>query len=84
MRIVVVSGYGIKGSFTGSDGTYHELVFGRMPYLAERLKAHSRPNQIVVNQEAASRVRERYRLENLGLMNLNGFSEDVSAWSVGV
>lgn len=82
VRISIVSGVGVRAPLYGSTHTSQEVVFGKIPFLADRLKEWIEPDNIIVNEETAHLVQQSYCLDKLGIKRLKGFSEDVTAWRI--
>ena len=53
VRVSIATGQGIRAVYRDCDGGRQELVFGDLPFRAEKMKAHARPNGIVLCETTA-------------------------------
>lgn len=61
-RISIVSGIGIPAHLNMVD---QDVIFGRLPFIADRLKKFARKNQIVVDLTTANLVEKKFKVAKL-------------------
>ncbi len=77
VRISVVTGVGIKSYL---ELVRQEVVFGELPFLADRLKSLAKPNDIVFNRQSADLIGSRLNLIKMDGPKLRGFRRKVKVW----
>jgi adenylate cyclase len=79
--IGVAVGYATLGRI-GFEGRYDYGAIGNVVILASRLSAEARPGQILLNQRAHAAVEDVVDTEDVGELNLKGFSRPIPALNV--
>ena len=77
----IAVGYATLGRI-GFEGRYDYGAIGNVVILASRLSAEARPGQILLNQRAHAAVEEVVDAEDVGELNLKGFSRPIPAVNV--
>ena len=80
VRITIATGLCIHSVYFGSEGYKQELVFGKIPFLADRLKDFTKPNEITVCARTAKSLLTAWKLNNKGEVKLKGFEEVQEVW----
>jgi len=79
--IGIAVGYATLGRI-GFEGRYDYGAIGNVVILASRLSAEARPGQILLNQRAYAAVEEFVDTEEIGELDLKGFSRRIHAVNV--
>lgn len=79
-RIALATGWGVRSTFPQDNGSRQELIFGEIPFLADRMKGFAAPDGIVVCSSTAALLRRRCALRCLGDRQLRGFPHKRSVW----
>lgn len=82
MRIGVATGLVVVGDLIGEGAAEQRAVVGETPSVAARLQALAEPNTVIVGESTRRLLGELFELKHLGLCELKGISEKVSAWTV--
>ena len=82
MRIGVATGLVVVGDLIGEGAAEQRAVVGETPSVAARLQALAEPNTVIVGELTRRLLGELFELKHLGLCELKGISEKVSAWTV--
>ena len=77
----IAAGYATLGRI-GFEGRYDYGAIGSVVNLASRLSAEARPGQILLNQRAHAVVEDLVDTEEVGELNLKGFSRPIPAVNV--
>jgi class 3 adenylate cyclase len=79
--IGIAVGYATLGRI-GFEGRYDYGAIGNVVILASRLSAEARPGQILLNQRAHAAVEQSVDAEEIGELNLKGFSRPIPTVNV--
>ena len=80
IRIGIASGLVVVGNPIGAGAEPQETVIGEAPNLAARLQALAQPDTVIVSTETRNIVQNRFRLANIGVHALAGFSKPQTLW----
>ena len=83
VRIGIASGLVVVGDVRGAPKGVSTVAFGPVPNLAQRLQALADPHTIVVDQNTYASVRRSFGFQDLGVIDVKGFSEPTHAWRAG-
>ena len=78
-RISIVSGEGILSYI---PITNQETVYGKLPFIADRLKSFANEDEIVVNHNCAEYIRPMFELNCVGTKYLKGLSMPECVWKL--
>ena len=81
-RIGIATGLVIVGDLVGEGANQEAAVVGETPNLAARLQGLAQPDQLVLPQDTRNLLGSIFELEPLGVHQLKGISEPVTAYSV--
>ncbi len=76
-RISIVTGYGIPTFLTQFN---QEVVFGKLPFIADRLNHAGNSNDIIFNCQAAKWIAPDIEISKVENLELKGFKENIEAW----
>jgi class 3 adenylate cyclase/tetratricopeptide (TPR) repeat protein len=82
MRIGVATGLVVVGDLIGEGAAEQRAVVGETPNVAARLQALAEPNTVIVGESTRRLLGQLFELKHLGLRELKGIPEKVSAWTV--
>ena len=82
VRMGLATGRVIIGDLLAGGEADKQSIVGSCPNLAARLQALADANEILIAENTYARVRDRFRCEALGLVNLKGFEEPHHIWRV--
>ncbi len=82
VRIGIATGIVAVGDIVGEGAAEEANVVGEAPNLAARLQALAEPNSVVIGDSTRSLIGGLFETMDLGLQDLKGFNEPMSAWSV--
>lgn len=82
VRVTVASGDGMCADLRCSNGLKQQAVFGRLPFLADRLKTHTEPNTMLVDYVTAAAISRTHILEPMEVANVKGVPFAVPSWKV--
>ena len=83
-RIGIATGLVVIGEIGAGTAAAEQTASGETPNLAARLQGVAEPNAIVVSSGTKDLLGDQFGFQDLGLLNLKGFSEAVRAWRVTV
>ncbi|MEM7207596.1 MAG: adenylate/guanylate cyclase domain-containing protein [Pseudomonadota bacterium] len=81
-RIGVATGLVVVGESIGEASSREQVVLGETPNLAARLQSRAAPDQLVVGERTQKLCRNVFEYDNLGAIELKGFSAPVTAYRV--
>lgn len=79
-RIALATGWGLRSTFPQDNGSCQELIFGEIPFVADRMKGFAAPDGIVVCSATARLLHSRCTLHCLGERQLRGFPHKRPVW----
>ncbi|HYM01949.1 MAG TPA: adenylate/guanylate cyclase domain-containing protein [Stellaceae bacterium] len=82
VRIGISTGLVVVGELMGQGVSQEQSVVGETPNLAARLQSIAEPNAIVISASTHRLIGGLFQCRPLGLLNLKGFAEQVTAWQV--
>ncbi len=77
LRQSIVAGHGIHSVVSDPR---QEVVFGVLPFLAQRLMAAATPGDVLLNNAAGSAMRDNCRATPVGYYTLKGVPEPLAVW----
>jgi class 3 adenylate cyclase/predicted ATPase len=82
VRVGIATGFVVAGDLDPESSLQENAFVGETPGLAARLQEIARPNTVVIAKGTYSLLGELFESEDLGDLELKGFSEAVRAWHV--
>ncbi|WP_065753770.1 AAA family ATPase [Bradyrhizobium paxllaeri] len=82
VRVGIATGLVVVGDLVGAGESEERAVVGETPNLAARLQALAEPDSVVIDVNTHRLTSGIFVYEELGLVELKGFAEPVSAWRV--
>ena len=82
IRIGIASGLVVVGNPIGPGAGPQETVIGEAPNLAARLQTLAQPDTVIVSTETRNIIQTRFRLVNIGVHALAGFSKTQMLWQI--
>lgn len=81
-RTSVVTGTGLRALLGTSNELIQEVIFGELPFLANRLQGLAPPGGVVLCDRTVQLLPNSPKLETLGLVPLRGITVPRKAWIV--
>jgi class 3 adenylate cyclase/predicted ATPase len=82
VRLGIATGLVVVGDLLGSGTFYDNEVWGEGPNLAARLHSLAEPNALVIADSTRRLIGSIFKVEDLGLLELKGFTEPQRVWRV--
>ncbi len=82
VRVGVATGSVVVGDIVGEGAAEEAAVVGETPNLAARLQGVAEEDQVVIGPTTRHLIGTTFELEDLGPLDLKGFSEAVPVWRV--
>jgi class 3 adenylate cyclase/predicted ATPase len=82
VRIGIASGVVVVGDINGPEAVQEQAVVGEAPNLGARLQALAEPNTVVISQPTRIQIGDLFDCEDLGMLEVKGYTEPVRAWRV--
>ena len=82
VRVGIATGPVVVGDLIGEGASQESAVVGETPNLAARLQGVAEEDQLVIDSMTRHLIGTTFELEDLGLLDLKGFSEAVPVWRV--
>ncbi|WP_456671786.1 adenylate/guanylate cyclase domain-containing protein [Bradyrhizobium sp. USDA 3256] len=82
VRVGVATGLVVVGDLIGAGAAQEQAVVGETPNLAARLQALATPSAVLVDQRTHRSAGGLFEYDDLGAVEVKGFTEPVPAWRV--
>jgi class 3 adenylate cyclase/tetratricopeptide (TPR) repeat protein len=82
VRIGIASGLVVIGDVIGAGAVKEHMPVGETLHLAARLEEHAEPDTILVSDPTHTQVRLLFEMDDLGHVDLKGFSTPQKIWRV--